>query len=203
MTLSNKVWICSSLSQLLIFFTLCHIRNTEYAIHTRYWKIRYLRLPFPFSVWNHLSPFSCLNISTFSKNGMLIGVTHKLGYHSSHLIRKKKTNSTGFPVFIYGFQCPVGGDQNTVSQLWLILPSINVPKETGSFHLLPWWLPGLQSLFKLLPRALKQHTKLLPREAAAYLTLPTGETHRLSPFWCDYIRTQGLTWPSPNRRFIL
>ena len=66
--------------------------HKKYTVQARYWKIRYLWLPFPFSVRNHLSPFSCLNISTFRENGMLIGVTHKLGYHSSNLRRRKKKN---------------------------------------------------------------------------------------------------------------
>lgn len=121
----------------------------------------------PFTLWNNLSTFSCLNISTLSKNGMLIDVTHKLGYYSSNLIRKKKrnTNQLDFLFLFMVISAHLGGLKSKCpSQLQLILPSINVPKETSSFHLLPWWLSGSQSLFKLLPRAPKQHAQQLPRE---------------------------------------
>lgn len=66
--------------------------------------------------------------------------------------KKSKQTQLGFLFLFMVFSAQLGG-----SQLWLILPSITVPKESSSFHLLCWWLSGSQNLFKLLPRALKQH----------------------------------------------
>lgn len=45
-----------------------------------------------------------------------------------------------------------------------ILPSVNVPK--GGQFLPSVSLMTVRFLFKLLPRALKQHVQLLPREAS-------------------------------------
>lgn len=131
------------LSQLLVFFTFYHhrkYRNTGNTVQIRHWKIRYLRQPFSISLWNNLSTFSCLNIPTFSKNGMLIDVTHKLGYHSSNLVRKKKTKTKNTQ------KTNKQKSQNKTNwvscfYLWFfvpMLPSMKVPKELSSFHLFPW-----------------------------------------------------------------
>lgn len=66
---------------------------------------------------------------------MLIGVAHKLGYRSSNLIiiiKKSKQTQLGFLFLFMVFSAQLGGGglkKKKVSQLWLIVPSINVPKE--------------------------------------------------------------------------
>lgn len=78
---------------------------------------------------------------------MLIDVTHKLGYHSSNLISKKETktkqNQLSF-LFLFVILCAHLGviKIKRLSQLWLIFPSINVPK-ISSFHLLPLMTTGI------------------------------------------------------------
>lgn len=156
-------------------------------------KNEVLRLPFPSSLWNSLSTFSCLNISTCSQNGMLIDVMHKLGYHSSNLIR--------FPVFIYCFWSPFGGIKIKGLSYGSSFPQLMYPKEASSFHPFLWWPSGSYSSFS--PGPWNNMYNYFLGKPATYLTLPTGETHRLSPFWCDYLRKQGLAWPSPMLGYIL
>lgn len=156
-------------------------------------------MSFLFSLWNNLSTLSCLNISTFSKNGMLIDVTHKLGYHSSNLISKKKKKNRNQLGFL--FLVPIWRGSKKVC--WLssldqctqgdeLLPSaplltVRIIKPIQAFPPGPW--NNMRNYFL--------------RKLSAYLTLPTGETHRLSPFWCHYTRIQGLAWPNPKLRRIL
>lgn len=193
------------LSQLLVFFTFYHhrkYRNTGNTVQIRHWKIRYLRQPFSISLWNNLSTFSCLNIPTFSKNGMLIDVTHKLGYHSSNLVRKKKqkqktprkqtnknpkTKPTGFPVFIYGFLCPC-------------FPQWKYPRSSAPSICSPDNHWNGKAYFKLFLRASKHYAQLYSREAHS---LP-NPSHQGKPqtqqFGCDHVRIQGFTRPSPKLR---
>lgn len=67
-----------------------------------------------------------MNVSTFNKNGMLIDVTHKLGYYSSNLISKKiKTKSNCVSCFYLRFLVPILRDQNKVSVSVMAHPSLN------------------------------------------------------------------------------
>lgn len=121
-------------------------------------------MSFLFSLWNNLSTLSCLNISTFSKNGMLIDVTHKLGYHSSNLISKKKKKSkpTGFPVF----SAHLEGIKKSVLVIfpWSMYPRRWAPSICSSAD-----CPDHKAYSSFSPGALKQHAQLLPKEA---LSLP-------------------------------
>lgn len=84
-----------------------------------------------------------------------------------------------------------------------MLPSIKVPKEISSFHLLPddhWDHKAYLSSSSGTPNT--THNCILGKPAA-YLTLPTGGNTQTQEFGCDYIRVQELPRPSPKLRRIL